>query len=97
MPYLKRKLDDAYEIHSGGAATSLFGAAYRTGVEADEDVSPRRLFLFMMVALCSPTVSGLTKRKVNIPTKKGTARGIPGSERSVLPISLSIQFGLSLR
>lgn len=29
MPYLKRKLDDAYEIHAGGAAANLFGSNYR--------------------------------------------------------------------
>lgn len=41
VPYLKRKLDDAYEIHSGGAATNLFGAAYSAGDEVDENVSRR--------------------------------------------------------
>lgn len=37
MPYLKRKLDDAYEIHAGGAAANLFGANYRSD-ELDENV-----------------------------------------------------------
>lgn len=37
MPYLKRKLDDAYEIHAGGAAANLFGANYRRD-EPDENV-----------------------------------------------------------
>ena len=94
---MKRKLDHAYEVHSGGAATSLFGAAYRTGAEADEDVSSRWLLPPMMIALAHQPFSGLTKRKVNIPIEKGAARGIPGSERGVLPFSLGIQFGLPLR
>lgn len=40
MPYLKRKLDDAYEIHAGGAAANLFGANYRSD-EPGENVRPR--------------------------------------------------------
>lgn len=38
MPYLKRKLDDAYEIHAGGAAANLFGSNYRND-EPAENVS----------------------------------------------------------
>ena len=38
VPYLKRKLDDAYEIHAGGAAASLFGAGFRAGGGLRENV-----------------------------------------------------------
>lgn len=39
IPYLKRKLDDAYEIHAGGAAANLFGTNYRPRNEPGENVS----------------------------------------------------------
>lgn len=38
VPYLKRKLEEAYEVHSGGAAASVLGAGYRED-SLDEDVS----------------------------------------------------------
>ena len=38
VPYLKRKLDDAYEIHAGGAAANLFGASYQQRDQLREGV-----------------------------------------------------------
>lgn len=38
VPYLKRKLDDAYEIHAGGAAANLFGASYQQRDQLPEGV-----------------------------------------------------------
>jgi peroxin-12 len=37
VPYLKRKLEEAYEVHSGGAAASVLGAGYVQD-ELPEDV-----------------------------------------------------------
>lgn len=50
MPYLKRKLDDAYELYSGGAAQQLFGASYRTDALA-EDATLREKAVHKLKAL----------------------------------------------
>ena len=39
MPYLKGKLDDAYENYAGGAAANVLGASFRAD-EISETVPP---------------------------------------------------------
>ena len=42
VPYIKRRLDHAYEVYAGGAAANLLGANYRRD-ELDENVYYSRL------------------------------------------------------
>ncbi|KAL7273123.1 ubiquitin-protein ligase peroxin 12 [Rhizina undulata] len=51
IPYLKRKLDDAYEIHAGGAAENLFGANYRRDQQPAENATKREKILFHLKKL----------------------------------------------
>ncbi|CAZ80744.1 unnamed protein product [Tuber melanosporum] len=51
VPYLKRKLDDAYEIHAGGAAANLFGAGYRGRGEPEVNASPREKIIYQLKRL----------------------------------------------
>ncbi|KAI5801566.1 Pex12 amino terminal region-domain-containing protein [Peziza echinospora] len=46
VPYLKRKLDDAYEIHAGGAAASLFGSSYRQRDRLRENATLREKLIY---------------------------------------------------
>ena len=43
IPYLKRKLDEAYEIHAGGAAANLFGSGYQQRDQLRENVCAHHL------------------------------------------------------
>ncbi|KAH8155450.1 uncharacterized protein LAJ45_00460 [Morchella importuna] len=47
VPYLKRKLDDAYEIHAGGAAANLFGSNYRNDEPAENATAREKLLYYL--------------------------------------------------
>ncbi|KAI5805012.1 Pex12 amino terminal region-domain-containing protein [Geopyxis carbonaria] len=50
VPYLKRKLDDAYEIHAGGAAANVLGANFAAD-EPSPDAPFKEKALFRLKAL----------------------------------------------
>ncbi|KAF8437422.1 Pex12 amino terminal region-domain-containing protein [Terfezia claveryi] len=62
VPYLKRKLDDAYEIHAGGAAANLFGSSYsrrdqlREGATIQEKI---RHWLKIILRKIYPTLNAI--------------------------------------
>lgn len=97
MPYLKRKLDDAYEIHAGGAAANLFGANYRRD-EPDENVG------YCWISDLDPgscpltdeLLLGLSKRKADIPTQTASAENLSHNKRSLLLFNPCLQSGVPI-
>lgn len=49
VPYLKRRLDDAYENFAGGAAVNMLGAGYRRD-DLPEDATPKQKFIYYLKA-----------------------------------------------
>lgn len=105
VPYLKRKLDDAYEIHAGGAAANLFGSSYSQRDQLREGVcspifahvpfSPRssspHLLTETLVEIGNNTREDKTLAQDNI------TKDIPHSQCNILPLHALLQPCIPLR
>lgn len=94
MPYLKRKLDYAYENYAGGAAANVLGTSYRSEIllETVPPLDPRGYGRLTKAVHFAGDAAG----EARLPPQEAVACRIPARQCGILLFEPVLQPGLPL-